>query len=128
MNLQTLKNFYGLLKLGNPKFFSLLTLEMFLMTGTLVSRTILSIFIASINGQLVKSIISRDLNSFVYAIIKMTVISIPSSFVNSYIQYLMKSISFNMRENLTEYFQSKYVKDKRYYQVANIDSRIKNAD
>lgn len=33
-----------------------------------------------------------------------------------------------MRENLTSYFQEKYVKDKKYYQVFNIDSRIKNGD
>ena len=33
-----------------------------------------------------------------------------------------------MRENLTQYFKNRYVNNKRFYQVSNIDSRIKNVD
>ena len=127
-SLSSLNNFLQLLNISFPSFFSLLTGEMLMMLFTLIARTFLSIKIASVNGQLVQSIITRNLKSFVLIIIKMCVIAIPASFLNSFIQYLKKSISFNVRENLTSYYQNRYIADLRFYQMVNIDSRIKNPD
>lgn len=89
---EALKRLYKLLKLSNPKLFSRLSFELFAMMIALVLRTILSIVIASVNGSLVKSIMSRDLKEFIMKILKMCVIAIPASFINSYINYLKKAI------------------------------------
>ncbi len=96
--------------------------------ATLISRTVLSIIIASVNGSLVKSIMGRDLKDFIMKILKMCVIAIPASFLNSYIKYLKNSISYQVRTNLTNYYQNRYINELRFYQVVNIDSRIKNPD
>ena len=125
---QALQKLYKLLKLSNPKLFSKLTFELFAMTLALILRTVLSIVIASVNGSLVKSIMSRDLKEFIMKILKMCVIAVPASFTNSYINYLKKSIELRVRENLTDYFDDRYISNLRFYQVVNIDERIKNPD
>ena len=115
INKESLKKLYHLLKLSNPKLFSRLTFELFAMMVALVIRTVLSIVIASVNGSLVKSIMSRDLKEFIMKILKMCVIAIPASFTNSYINYLKKSIELHVRENLTNYFEDRYISNLRFY-------------
>lgn len=72
----------------------------------------------------------------------MGILAIPSSFVNSYLDYLVKRLGLDFRTRLTTYFHNKYMKDMIYYQVSfflnvhfkpffevsNIDSRINNPD
>lgn len=55
-------------------------------------------------------------------------IAIPSSFVNSYLDFLNKSLAIRFRERLTHYFHDRYLKDMVYYQLANLDSRVPNPD
>ena len=128
LNLETLQNFFTMLKIAMPNLVSLLSLEMLLMIFTLISRTLLSIKIASVNGQLVKAIMSRSLKDFVKKILVMFLIGFPASFLNSYIQYLEKSINYKIRENLTNYFQLKYISNLKFYQIVQLDNRIKNPD
>ena len=112
---EALRRLYKLLKLSNPKLFSRLSFELFAMMIALILRTILSIVIASVNGSLVKSIMSRDLKEFIMKILKMCVIAVPASFINSYINYLKKSIELHVRENLTDYFDDRYISNLRFY-------------
>lgn len=128
LNLETIQNFFTMLKIALPNIFSLLSLEMLLMVLTLISRTLLSIKIASVNGQLVKTIMSRNLKQFAKKILTMILIGFPASFLNSYIQYLEKSITYKVRENLTNYFQTKYISNLKFYQIVQLDNRIKNPD
>lgn len=61
-------------------------------------------------------------------IISLAVLAIPSSFVNSYLDYLNKILALNFRENLTNYFHQTYLSEKIFYQVCNLDSRVSNPD
>ncbi len=58
----------------------------------------------------------------------MAMISIPASFVNSYLDYLNKSLSIIFREKLTQHFTDTYLKDMIFYQLTNLDSRVKDPD
>ena len=128
VDLEFLRNFLRLLKIAIPKPVSRLSLEMVLMMASLVSRTMLSIHIASVNGGLVRSIMDRDLKSFAMKILRMCIIALPASFLNSYLGYLNRSIAYQIRENLTNHFHGIYVNNIKYYQVVNIDARIENPD
>ena len=128
VDMRFLKNFIQLIKIAMPHFFSKLTLEMVLMMASLISRTFLSIYIASVNGSLVKAIMDRNLRTFGLKILTMCIVGLPASFINSYINYLNKSIGYQVRENLTRYFHDIYVDKIKYYQVINLDSRIENPD
>jgi ATP-binding cassette subfamily D (ALD) protein 3 len=55
-------------------------------------------------------------------------IAIPASFVNSYLDYLNKSLSLIFKKALTEHLQNSYLKGMVFYQITSLDSRISNPD
>jgi len=128
VDLVFLKNFIQIMKIALPKPFSLLSLEMTLMLICLILRTFLSIHIASINGSFVRSIVDRNLRAFSMKILRLVIIAIPASILNSYLEYLRKSIAYRVRTNLTLHFHTSYMQSMRFYQVFNIDGRIENPD
>jgi ATP-binding cassette subfamily D (ALD) protein 3 len=128
VDLVFLQNFIKIMKIVMPKTFSLLTLEMVLMLICLILRTFLSIHIASINGSFVRSIVDRNLRAFSLKILRLVIIAIPASVLNSYLEYLRKSIAYRIRTNLTLHFHNTYMQSMRFYQVFNIDGRIENPD
>lgn len=54
--------------------------------------------------------------------------AIPSSSVNSGMDYFSKLLSVAFRERLTEYFHGKYLNNMFFYKICNLDSRIGNPD
>ena len=44
------------------------------------------------------------------------------------LDFLNKRLAINFRRRLTKYFHGIYLKDMIYYQLCNLDSRIKNPD
>lgn len=104
------------------------TYDLSLLTVFLVLRTFLSIYISSIQGGIVKSIIKRDWSMFLKKLGSMALCAIPSSFINSYLDYLNKSLAINFRKSITHYFHNKYLDGMTYYQLTNIDARIPNPD
>lgn len=99
-----------------------------LLTIFLVFRTFLSIYLSSIQGGIVKAIIKSDWNMFLKKLGGMALCAIPASFINSYLDYLNKSLAIHFRKNITNYFHNKYLDGMTYYQLTNIDARIPNPD
>lgn len=54
--------------------------------------------------------------------------AIPSSTVNSAMEYYSKLLALAFRERLTKYFHGKYLQKMFYYKICNLDSRIQNPD
>jgi len=81
------------------EFFELSSLSIFL-----VLRSFLSIYIANVNGRIVKGIINIDQKEFIKRIFNLALCAIPASFVNSYLDYSQKSLAIRFRNRLTEYF------------------------
>lgn len=102
--------------------------ELGLLTVFLVLRTFLSIYISSIQGGIVKAIIRSDWNMFLKKLGGMALCAVPASFINSYLDYLNKSLAIHFRKNITGYFLNKYLDGMTYYQITNIDARIPNPD
>ena len=90
------------------------------LTVFLSLRTFLSIYISTINGRVVKSIIKVDRIKFFTRIMSLALVAVPASFVNSYLEYLNKKLAINFKRNLTLYFHEKYMKDLTYYRVTKI--------
>eukprot|EP00331_Platyophrya_macrostoma_P019599 CAMPEP_0176473224 /NCGR_PEP_ID=MMETSP0127-20121128/42179_1 /TAXON_ID=938130 /ORGANISM="Platyophrya macrostoma, Strain WH" /LENGTH=657 /DNA_ID=CAMNT_0017868179 /DNA_START=25 /DNA_END=1995 /DNA_ORIENTATION=+ len=123
-----LKRILTLIRIVVPSWKSKEVFNLGLLTVLLVVRTFLSIYISSINGRIVKSIVKRNLPLFIRRIISLAALAIPSSFVNSYIEYLGKILALDFRTNLTNFFHESYLKEKIFYQVCNLDSRVSNPD
>jgi ATP-binding cassette, subfamily D (ALD), member 3 len=103
-------------------------LDLCLLTVFLVLRTFLSIYIADLNGKIVKAIIQKSKSVFIQRVFYLGLIAVPASFVNSFLDFLNKRLAISFKKRLTNYFHEIYLKDMICYQLGNLDSRISNPD
>ncbi|SCU95985.1 LAMI_0F04698g1_1 [Lachancea mirantina] len=104
----------------------------------LIMRTWLSLFVARLDGQIVKDIISRNGRKFMLDLMCWFLIAFPASYTNSAIKFLQRKLSLNFRVNLTRYIHDMYLDNRlAFYKVtfdtqaassviANIDNSVAN--
>lgn len=66
-------------------------------TTCLISRTFLSIYVAAMEGAIVKYIVRKDVKNFVLMLLKWFGIAIPATFINSMIRYLENKLALAFR-------------------------------
>ncbi|KAI7902840.1 ABC transporter transmembrane region 2-domain-containing protein [Cokeromyces recurvatus] len=122
------KHLYKILKIVMPgirsKEFWLLVIH----SGFLVFRTVLSVYIASLDGRIVSALVRGQLKEFILGIIWWMTVAIPATYTNSMLSYLQSKLSIQFRTRLTTFIHDKYLKDMTFYAVGNLDDRIKNVD
>jgi ATP-binding cassette subfamily D (ALD) protein 3 len=99
-----------------------------ILTVLLVSRTYLSIWLAKVNGRVVKTIVGRDFNMFLKRIAELLVFAVPASSINSGLDFFNKKLGLMFRKRLSKHFFESYLKNMHYYKICNLDSRIANPD
>ncbi|CAH1782781.1 unnamed protein product [Owenia fusiformis] len=118
----------GLIKIMMPgpwtKEFGILILH----TMSLVSRTFLTIYIASLEGKIVKAIVQRDALRFVFQLSRWLLIAVPATFVNSMIRFLENHLALALRTKLVDHAYTQYFDKQTYYRVSNLDGRLTNSD
>ncbi|KAJ9098758.1 hypothetical protein QFC21_004406 [Naganishia friedmannii] len=104
----------------------------------LVCRTLLSLYVADLDGRIVASLVRSNPTVFARNILKWLLISVPACYCNAMLDFLQSKLALAYRSRLTEKALSVYLDDddkegkngggQVFYKLANLDDRIKNAD
>lgn len=126
LNLQFILQFIKLVRIMIPSVFSS---EVGLLAGHttfLFLRTFLSIYVANLEGAIVKFIVRKDPKNFMHQLMKWFAVAIPATFINSMIRYLESRIALSFRTRLVEHSYKLYFKNQSYYRVTVLDGRLDN--
>ncbi|KAI8093058.1 ABC transporter transmembrane region 2-domain-containing protein [Halteromyces radiatus] len=97
-------------------------------SGFLVFRTILSVYIASLDGRIVSALVQGKVKDFILGIIWWMTVAIPATYTNSMLTYMQSKLAIQFRTRLTTHIHQQYLTDMTFYTLGNLDDRIKNAD
>lgn len=97
-------------------------------SGFLVGRTILSLYVADLDGRIVSALVQGNGRQFLLHILYWMIVAIPATYTNSMLNFLQNKLAIAFRTRLTEYIHQHYLADLTFYKVGNLDDRIKNAD
>ncbi|KAI8337052.1 ABC transporter transmembrane region 2-domain-containing protein [Chlamydoabsidia padenii] len=128
VNMAFLRQIQGLLKIVMPglrsKEFGMLVVH----SGFLVFRTILSVYIAALDGRIVSALVQGKMKDFMMGIVWWMIMALPATYTNSMLTYMQSKLSIQFRTRLTTHIHEKYLTDMTFYTLGNLDDRIKNAD
>ncbi|KAL5035180.1 hypothetical protein BDV3_004622 [Batrachochytrium dendrobatidis] len=97
-------------------------------SGFLVARTMLSLYVAELDGQIVSALVRGNGRQFLLHIVYWMLVAVPATYTNSMLTFLQNKLAIGFRTRLVQHMHSKYLSDMTFYKVANLDDRIKNAD
>ncbi|ORY89701.1 ABC transporter transmembrane region 2-domain-containing protein [Leucosporidium creatinivorum] len=94
----------------------------------LVLRTLLSLYVASLDGQIVSALVRAKPKEFLWRIFLWMAVAVPATYTNSMLTYMQSKLAIAYRTRLTKQVHEMYLEDTTFYALGNLDDRIKNAD
>ncbi|KAJ3486150.1 hypothetical protein NLI96_g4434 [Meripilus lineatus] len=124
-----------ILKIVIPSIRSKEALLLFMHSSLLIFRTVISLYVAALDGKIVASLVRAQPLSFLLNILKWLLVAIPATWTNSWLSYVQNKLALAYRTRLTDEVMKQYLGDgangengKVFYKLANLDDRIKNPD
>ncbi|CAB0016027.1 unnamed protein product, partial [Nesidiocoris tenuis] len=91
-NKEFILQLYKLVRLLIPKLWCKEVGLLSVHTVALITRTFMSIYVATMEGKMVKFIVQKDVNNFAFMLLKWLGVALPATFLNSLIRYLESKI------------------------------------
>ncbi|KAH8100490.1 adrenoleukodystrophy protein [Cristinia sonorae] len=126
----------NILRIVIPSIRSKEAMLLFMHSSLLIFRTVISLYVAALDGKIVASLVRAQTFPFLWNILKWLLVAIPATWTNSWLSYVQNKLALAYRTRLTEEVTRQYLGDgeetenggKVYYKLANLDDRIKNPD
>ncbi|KAI0080024.1 adrenoleukodystrophy protein [Panus rudis PR-1116 ss-1] len=124
----------NILRIVIPGIRSKEALLLFMHSSLLVFRTVISLYVAALDGKIVASLVRAQPLNFLLNIAKWLLVAIPATWTNSWLSYVQNKLALAYRTRLTDAVMKEYLgteedpNGKVFYKLANLDDRIKNAD
>ncbi|KAF2130802.1 hypothetical protein P153DRAFT_384027 [Dothidotthia symphoricarpi CBS 119687] len=128
LNREFFKNLLRLLKICIPGWKSKELRLIISHSVFLVLRTMISLYVAELDGRLVSSLVRGKGKDFLKGLLWWMTVAIPATFTNSMLSYHQCKLSLQYRTRLTNYIHNKYLSQMTFYTLSALDDRIKNAD
>lgn len=94
----------------------------------LVLRTLISLYVAELDGRLVSSLVRGKGKAFLKGLVWWMLVAVPATFTNSMLSYYQTTLSLRYRTRLTHHIHNQYLNNMTFYTLSALDDRIKNAD
>ncbi|GAA6023383.1 hypothetical protein JCM10207_002527 [Rhodosporidiobolus poonsookiae] len=117
-----------LLRIVLPSYRSKEASLLLLHTFFLVLRTLLSLYVASLDGSIVSALVRAQPKQFLLRICAWMAVAVPATYTNSMLTFLQSKLAIAYRTRLTAKIHNDYLSGTTYYALGNLDDRIKNAD
>ena len=101
-----------------PKLISKQTGLLAMHSVTLFCRTFLSVYVAQLDGSLVKSIVQRDFSKFVKNLIQWLLIALPATTCNSLIKFVESNLELELKSVLVSKSLKHYFDNRIYYKIS----------
>lgn len=128
LNSEFFRNLWRLLKIVIPGWKSKELRLVISHSFFLVVRTLISLYVAELDGRLVSSLVREKGKEFLKGIVWWMVVAVPATFTNSMLSYHQCKLALQYRSRLTTYLHQKYLNNMTFYSLSALDDRIKNAD
>ncbi|WVQ86068.1 hypothetical protein IAT38_008236 [Cryptococcus sp. DSM 104549] len=113
------KNFWrmlgAVLKVAFPSKTGKEAFLLLLHTFFLLSRTVLSVMVAKLDGRIVRDLVSANGAGFIRGLGWWFALAVPSTYTNAMIRYLERKLALAFRTNLTRYIHDLYLSDNLNY-------------
>ncbi|KAI9681283.1 MAG: hypothetical protein M1817_002566 [Caeruleum heppii] len=128
LNREFFKNLLRLLKIVIPGWRSSELRLLISHSVFLVVRTLISLYVAELDGRLVSSLVRGKGREFLLGLVWWMAVALPATFTNSMLSYHQCKLSLQYRTRLTNHIHDKYLSNMTFYTLSTLDDRIKNAD
>ncbi|KAG1054029.1 hypothetical protein G6F46_004272 [Rhizopus delemar] len=129
VNAEFLEQMKKLFPICVPGLFSKESCLLVVLASVLIARTWLDIWFSGFNGQVVKSIVSRNRKEFIArAIVEFGLMMWPMSIVNNSLKLTINALALSFRQRLTKHAHNQYLDGITFYKISNLDNRLQNAD
>jgi len=128
LNIEFFRSLLRLLKICIPSWKSKESRLLLSHSTFLVLRTLISLYVAELDGRLVSSLVRGKGKDFFKGLVWWMIVAVPATFTNSMLQYHQTTLSLAYRTRLTNHIHNQYLGDMTFYTLSALDDRIKNAD